>query len=68
MRELTTTSLGKLNKSQRSIVGWHGLKGNITMPLSRLLIFGAQLIRLGPLVELVVLDGANRADFRVTSA
>lgn len=64
---LTTSSLGKLDKSKRSIVSWNRLKGDITVPASSLLLLGAELVGLGLLVVLVELKRADGANLRIVS-
>lgn len=62
---LTTSSLGKRDKSKRSVISWNRLKGNITVPASSLLLLGAKFIGLSLLVELVELKGADGANLGV---
>lgn len=64
---LTTTRLREFNQTERCIIRRNRLKSNIAMPLCRLLLLGAQLFRFGSLVELIMLNGADGADFRITA-
>lgn len=64
---LTSSSLGQLDESKRSVISRNRLKGDITVPASSLLPLGAELIRLGLLVVLVKLNRADGANLRITA-
>jgi hypothetical protein len=66
-RETPTASCGgQLNKTERRVISWHGLKGNVAMPLSSALLLGVQSRVTGRCrVELLVLDRTNGADLKV---
>lgn len=64
---LTATCLGKVHQAQRGIISWHGLEGNIRVPLGAVLLLGAELIRCLPFVQLAVLHRADSRDFLVVA-
>jgi hypothetical protein len=67
-RGRTAAGPGQLDETKGGVVRGNGLKGDIAVPLRRVLALGAQLVLGGLGVELLVLDGADGADLRVLAA
>jgi hypothetical protein len=65
---LTSACPGKLDKTQRRVVGGHWLEGNVAVPGGGALLLGAEAVSVGQTVELVVLDRADGTDLGIVAS
>lgn len=64
---LTTSRGGELHQAERSVVSRHRFEGDVTVPLSAALLLRTKRLRHRLGVELLVLNGADGADFEIVA-